>query len=302
MPEQATKEFDNVELISENVDYSAYSPGDVSHPLQPIAVSPSTENIANSLGKAARWIEVLDKRTETIYPIKNLMDFAHVTESSHNIITYEKTYKSITVTQDNSDNGYVSFPLGSLPAGNYVVSFTVEDSTISTRPAKVGITTSSGIPASWMATVNIPDDGNYYVAFSNPSTQNLYLAFCAMDADGFTQSNVYTATDIMLCTSADWTKSNAFQYFVKTNTEMSEAIDRLEAEGTNAYPKLTYVTGDVYEHVAGVTAPEFLVDTYYSRSGSVYTLLLTEPDDWSTDWTKYYEKSTGRSIAIDYGN
>lgn len=68
------------------------------------------------------------------------------------------------------------------------------------------------------------------------------------------------------------------------------------------YPKLTYVTGDVYEHVAGVTAPEFLVDTYYSRSGSVYTLLLTEPDDWSTDWTKYYEKSTGRSIAIDYGN
>lgn len=302
MPEQVVKELQNAELISANVDYSAYSPGDALHPLQPIAVSPSTENIANSLGKARRWIDVLDERTETIYPIKNLFDFAHAEESSHNVITYEKTYKSITVTQDNSDNGYVSFPLGSLPAGDYVVSFTIDDSTIGTRPAQVGITTSSGTPASWINTVNIPDDGNYYVTFTNPSTQNLYLAFCAMDADGFTQSNVYTATDIMLCTSEDWTKSNAFQYFIKTNTEMSEAIDKLEAEGTNTYPKLTYVTGDVYEHVTGVTAPEFVTDTYYSRSGSVYTVLSTEPDDWDTDWKKYYEKSTGRSIAIDYGD
>ena len=250
MPEQATKEFQGVQLISENVDYSAYSPGDALHPLQPIAVAPSTENIANSLGKASRWIDVLDERTESIYPIKNLLDFAHVEESSHNIITYEKTYKSVTVTQDNSDNGYVSFPLGSLPAGDYVVSFTIDDSTIGTRPAKVGITTSSGIPSSWMNTVDIPDDGDYYVTFSNPSTQNLYLAFCAMDADGFTQSNVYTALDIMLCTSEDWTKSNAFQYFVKTNTEMSEAIDKLESEGTNSYPKLTYVTEDNVRYIA----------------------------------------------------
>ena len=252
MPEQATKEFHGVQLISENVDYSAYSPGDALHPLQPIAVAPSTENIGNSLGKARRWIDVLDERTETIYPIKNLLDFAHVEESSHDVITYEKTYKSITVTQDNSDNGYVSFPLGNLPAGDYVVSFTIDDSTIGTRPASVGITTSSGEPESWISTVDIPEDGNYYVAFTNPSTQNLYLAFCAMDADGFTQSNVYTALDIMLCTSEDWTKSNAFQYFIKTNTEMSEAIDKLEAEGggASAYPKLTYVTEDNVRYIA----------------------------------------------------
>lgn len=68
------------------------------------------------------------------------------------------------------------------------------------------------------------------------------------------------------------------------------------------YPKFSYVTGDVYEHVTGNEAPTFVTDTYYSRSGSVYTVLSTEPDDWETDWKKYYEKSTGKYIAIDYGN
>ena len=64
MPETNQKEFNGAILISENKDYSAYSPGDATHPLQPIAVEPSTENIANSLGKAARWIEVLDEKAD----------------------------------------------------------------------------------------------------------------------------------------------------------------------------------------------------------------------------------------------
>lgn len=64
MPETNQKEFNGAILISENKDYSAYSPGDATHPLQPIAVSPSSENIANSLGKAARWIEVIDEKAD----------------------------------------------------------------------------------------------------------------------------------------------------------------------------------------------------------------------------------------------
>lgn len=64
MPEINQKEFEGALLISENKDYSEYSPGDATHPLQPIAVSPSTENIANSLGKAARWIEVIDDKAD----------------------------------------------------------------------------------------------------------------------------------------------------------------------------------------------------------------------------------------------
>ena len=64
MPETNQKEFNGAILISENKDYSAYSPGDATHPLQPIAVSPSSENISNSLGKAARWIEVIDEKAD----------------------------------------------------------------------------------------------------------------------------------------------------------------------------------------------------------------------------------------------
>lgn len=86
---------------------------------------------------------------------------------------------------------------------------------------------------------------------------------------------------------------------------VNEAIGKLEkaidSGGAGGYPRFTYVTGDVYEHVTGATAPTWQAATYYSRSGSTYTVTSSEPADWSTDWTEYYTKSTGNSIAVDYG-
>lgn len=82
----------------------------------------------------------------------------------------------------------------------------------------------------------------------------------------------------------------------------------LKADGTwdtpdvGGYPRLTYVSGDIYEHVTGASAPTWTANTYYSRSGSTYTVTSSEPTDWSTNWTDYYTKTTGNSVAIDYGN
>ena len=68
------------------------------------------------------------------------------------------------------------------------------------------------------------------------------------------------------------------------------------------YPMFTYQEGDVYSPVTGESAPTWESDTYYSKSGSTYTLTTSEPEDWSTNYTDYYTKSTGQYIAIDYGS
>jgi len=54
---------------------------------------------------------------------------------------------------------------------------------------------------------------------------------------------------------------------------------------------LTPVTIAVYNAVTGETAPEWVANTYYSKSGNAYILTTEQPADWATTYTSYYTKS-----------
>jgi len=55
----------------------------------------------------------------------------------------------------------------------------------------------------------------------------------------------------------------------------------------------TGASRDIYTKVpAGSSAPQWAANTYYSKSGNTYTVLQTQPDDWATNYTNYYTKST----------
>lgn len=43
-----------------------------------------------------------------------------------------------------------------------------------------------------------------------------------------------------------------------------------------------------YASVTGSTAPSWAANTYYTKNGDDYTLQISEPDDWATNWTDYY--------------
>ena len=71
-------------------------------------------------------------------------------------------------------------------------------------------------------------------------------------------------------------------------------------EEAATYPKFEFITDYVYTRVA--TATTWTADTYYSRSGDIYTLTESEPADWDTNYNSYYTKSsaTGSFIGIAY--
>jgi len=47
---------------------------------------------------------------------------------------------------------------------------------------------------------------------------------------------------------------------------------------------------------AGESAPTFAPGRYYSRSEDTYTMLTTEPQNWTTNYTDYYELNTERKL------
>ena len=61
-----------------------------------------------------------------------------------------------------------------------------------------------------------------------------------------------------------------------------------------------YVVG--YSALTGATAPTFEADTYYENIGTnvepIYTVLTTEPADWSTNWNNYFSYSDSGATGV----
>ena len=76
-----------------------------------------------------------------------------------------------------------------------------------------------------------------------------------------------------------------------TLTPVSQAITTYPTKDKYTL-ELVPVTVDTYNAVTGESAPTFAENTYYKAEDSSYVLLSEEPDDWASNYTNYYTKTS----------
>lgn len=152
---------------------------------------------------------------------KNVLDFANVVYANSNEANYSKTDTSITVTNKSTGGGYgyVSYSC-SLDVGTYVMSCKITNATIASGTNGIfriaGGT--SGSPS--IGNSNITGNGTYHNTFTITTKGTYYLVFGA-EWNGTTgNSNTITASDIMICTLADWNVSHKYVPYRHPNNNL----------------------------------------------------------------------------------
>jgi hypothetical protein len=116
-------------------------------------------------------------------------------------------------------------------------------------------------------------------------------------------SNGYDVLVCRLCPGAtalgQFTEADSFEYNLLTSApdDWADNYASYYTKSGDDYVAVQGVVQDKYVHVTGETAPTFAVDTYYELEDNEYVLLSEAPDDWATNYTKYYVKDGTETVA-----
>ena len=240
-------------------------------------------------------------------------------ETNENNILSQKTkgYLQKNLSKDNSlsDTRWIEPEMDNLyPAGNYVLycgTITSAD-TSATTCAVVALAADKSTTVS--TTVQINRSNGSYIAFT-ANNNFKYVRIYASSTGTASTGKAISATDIMVCTAADWAESQVYQPYALSNVELTA---KEQVNENNILSKIseytapttitlavaeTYEGGTVYNGYSGNDFPSGLTGLYVAvtthKSGNPNALRMIQDFVFQNGErrSRYYNGTTWTSLA-----